>query len=42
MYHEIIDMIADSPIVFRITMGIFMLLFIILCYWVQGPTYGYL
>lgn len=41
-YYELIDAIADSPIIFYTLMGLGILLFMIVCSIVKGPTYGYL
>lgn len=41
-YYEIIEEIANNPMMFYILMGLFMLMFIVFCYIIKGPTYGYL
>ena len=41
-YYELIEAIANNPLVFYTLMGLMMLLFVICCMIVKGPTYGYL
>ena len=41
-YDELIDAIANNPLVFYILMGLMTLLFILICFKIKGPTYGYL
>lgn len=41
-YYEIIEAIADNPIILYTLMGLLMLIFLIFCYTIKGPTYGYL
>ena len=41
-YYELIDAIAENPLVFYALMGLMILLFVLCCMLVKGPTYGYL
>ena len=41
-YNELIDFIADNPLVFYTLMGLMAIVFLLFCMWIKGPTYGYL
>ena len=41
-YCELIDAIADNPLVFYTLMGLAIIILVVFCFCIKGPTYGYL